>query len=472
MSDSGSDLSLLLSPPGGVVSDAPRRRAGWLLPVAILAGFAVLFLLLFRDHLIPAKPVMVSPALAIEQRAPTSGNPGPAASNRLAFQASGWIEPDPLPIKATALVDGVVDTVHVLEGELVAKGQPLASLIEIDARLARDGVARELDMLRANFDAHCVGTQINLQKLAAEQAGLSADEADADEAADRLRRLERTSSGAVPESDRVAARAGHARSQAAVLGRKARIEEIAHELNRIAYEVLALDAGIKGMEIKLAQAELALERTRVLAPADGRVLRLIAAPGQKKMIGMDDEDSATIAILYDPARLQVRVDVPLADAAGLGVGQRARIRSSLLPDESFDGEVTRILGEADLQRNTLQAKVRILDPDDKLRPEMLCRVEFLETAVTGRAGGAAAVVADDSSGALAVYVPEQAIRDGVVWICDPDSRRVTRREVVPHAETRDGQRRLESGVRPGEWVVRDGTGLRDGQRVRPQLNNP
>lgn len=472
MSDSGSDLSLLLSPPGGAVSDAPRRRAGWLLPVAILAGFAVLFLLLFRDRLIPAKPVMVTPALAIEQRATTSGNPGPAAANRLAFQASGWIEPDPLPIKATALVDGVVDTVHVLEGELVAKGQPLASLIEIDARLARDGVARELDMLRANFEAHCVGTQINLQKLAAEQAGLTADEADADEAADRLRRLERTSSGAVPESDRIAARAVHARSQAAVLGRKARIEEIAHELNRIAYEVLALDAGIKGMEIKLAQAELALERTRVLAPADGRVLRLIAAPGQKKMIGMDDEDSATIAILYDPARLQVRVDVPLADAAGLGVGQRARIRSSLLPDEGFDGEVTRILGEADLQRNTLQAKVRILDPDDKLRPEMLCRVEFLETAVTGRAGGAAAVGADDSSGALAVYVPEQAIRDGAVWICDPDSRRVTRREVVPHEETRDGQRRLESGVRPGEWVVRDGTGLRDGQRVRPQLNNP
>ena len=51
--------------------------------------------------------------------------------------------------------------------------------------------------------------------------------------------------------------------------------------------------------------------------------------------------------------------------------------AACFPTSVFEGEVTRITGEADLQRNTSQAKVRITDPIDQLRPEMLCRVEFL-----------------------------------------------------------------------------------------------
>ena len=43
--------------------------------------------------------------------------------------------------------------------------------------------------------------------------------------------------------------------------------------------------------------------------------------------------------------------------------------------------MTRIVGEADLQRNTLQAKVRVEDPDHRLRPDMLCRAEFLASGV-------------------------------------------------------------------------------------------
>jgi len=151
--------------------------------------------------------------------------------------------------------------------------------------------------------------------------------------------------------------------------------------------------------------------------------------------------------------------VPLADAVGLSVGQRAKVRCNLLPDVVFEGEVTRISGEADLQRNTLQAKVRIANPDEKLRPEMLCRVEFLDTATTGQKSA--------SSGDLSVFVPESVLRDQAVWICDPDSRRVSRRAVDPSNESREGHRRLISGVRPGEWVVLDPSGLRQNQRVNP-----
>ena len=457
MSDILPDPSVLSrgpTPPG------PRRHAAALLPIAILVGFAILFALLFGDRLIPAKDVEVTPARAIE------GIPNPAetstqlvTSGQLLFQASGWIEPDPLPTKVTALTDGVVDQVLVLEGQLVKKGELLATLVEIDSKLAMDLTAREITALKASLEAHRMGTQIANQQMAAEKAGLASDEVDATEAANLLRRIELMPDRAISENDRINARLGKARSLAELDARKARIDEIHHQITRIIHEVTALEQGIQAAEIKLAQAKLAHQRTRIEAPADGRILRLLAAPGQKKMSAMDDIDSATIAILYDPARLQVRVDVPLADAAGLSVGQQAKVRCNLLPDLIFEGEVTRISGEADLQRNTLQAKIRISNPDEKLRPEMLCRVEFLDTSPTSPKS--------PRTGNLSVFVPEKALREQAVWICSPDSHRVSRRAVELSDESREGHRRLISGVRPGEWIVLDPSDLRENQRVNP-----
>ena len=189
------------------------------------------------------------------------------------------------------------------------------------------------------------------------------------------------SKGSITEDERVSVRFDHTRASRKSMRQRRVSQEIAEDLNQIAFQVLAIQARIKGAEVDLEKAELAYSRTKITAPADGRVLALMAAPGQKKMVGMDAEDSSTIAVLYDPEHLQVRVDVPLGDAAGLGVGQRAKIRCNLLPDMVFEGEVTRIEGSADLQRNTLQAKVRIENPSEKLRPEMLCRVEFFETSL-------------------------------------------------------------------------------------------
>ena len=457
-----SDPSVLTrgpTPPG-----APRRRAAALLPIAILAGFVILFSLLFGDRLIPAKDVKVTPARALESIPNPAETPTQLiTSGRLLFQASGWIEPDPLPTNVTALTDGVVDQVLVLEGQLVKKGELLATLVEIDSKLAMDLTGREITVLKASLDAHRIGTQIANQQMAAEKAGLGSDELDATEAADLLRRIELIPDRAISENDRINARLGRARSLAELDARKARIAEINHQLTRITHEVTALEHGIQAAEIKLAQATLAHQRTRIVAPASGRVLRLLAAPGQKKMIATDDVDSATIAILYDPARLQVRVDVPLADAAGLSVGQQAKVRCNLMPDVIFEGEVTRLSGAADLQRNTLQAKIRISNPDEKLRPEMLCRVEFLDTSPNN--------LKPPRIENLSVFVPENSLRDQFVWICDPDALRVSRRAVEPSEESREGHRRLISGVSPGEWIVLDPSDLRENQRVNP-LHQP
>jgi HlyD family secretion protein len=439
----------------------PARRFGaWLFPLAILIGFALIFALLFRGRLMPGKAVAVVPAIAVEEMSDAAAPVSATATGNLLFQASGWIEPDPLPIKATALTDGIVDEVHVLEGELVEKGDLLATLIGIDTRLERDAMAAELADMKASFDAHCAGTQIAMQRMELEKAHLAIAEADAEEAADKLRRYDRMREGAITQDERLAVRLDHSRALSQVEAENAKIAGIAEELTQIAYEIVALQAKIKGAEIALEKADLAHSRTRITAPTAGRVLALKAAPGQKKMVGMDDPDSATIAILYDPAHLQVRVDVPLADASGLSVGQRAKIRCNLLPDEVFEGEVTRIEGSADLQRNTLQAKVRIENPSEKLRPEMLSRVEFFETRTIANA------VSETGSMAIAVYVPGSALTDGVVWVCDPDSMRAEKRQ-VDHSVSEAGLIRIDSGIRPGEWVIEDPTNIEAGQRLKP-----
>lgn len=440
------------------------RFGVWLLPLAILLGFALVFGLLFRDRLLPAKEVSVFIALAVEEKTVGYAKVKTTAESagELLFQASGWVEPDPLPIKATALTDGIVHEVHVLEGELVKKGDLLATLIDDDRRIERDLAAAELADIKASFDAHCVGTQIQIQKMEMEKAALAVAEADAAEAENKLRRYERLSKGSITEDERISVRFNHTRSLAAVAAANARILEVAQNMNRIAYEIVAIQSKIKAGESNLERAELAYDRTKITAPCDGRVLALKAAPGQKKMMGMDEEDSATIAILYDPEHLQVRVDVPLADASRLGVGQVAKIRCNLLPDQVFDGVVTRIEGAADLQRNTLQAKVRIESPSEKLRPEMLCRVEFFEIPILEKA---ADNVEPEGTG-VSVYVPQSAIYDESIWVCDPDTMRAEKRVVIASAK-REDLIRIDEGILPGEWVIVDSSGVKAGQRLKP-----
>ncbi|RPJ35177.1 MAG: HlyD family efflux transporter periplasmic adaptor subunit [Verrucomicrobiaceae bacterium] len=453
-------LQSLTRPADDASHHPPRRMPSWLIPAAIVAGFAVLFLALFKDRLLPAPEVEVATVLATSDQ--NDANPSPKATGNMMFQASGWIEPDPLPIKATALIDGVIDEVLVLEGQFVKKGETLATLVDDDSRLALAAAEENQRTLIAARDSQIASITSARKKLesvrAVHQAALTLQE----DAADQHLRLSKLPKGTVPESDVISARLRHDRERLQSLAAEALSGEAEADIARLELETKVREAEISAAAVRVDQAKLALERTRIVSTIDGRVLRLIAMPGQKKMLAMDDLESSTVAILYQPDKLQVRVDVPLADAAGLSVGQPAKIRCSLLPDRVFTGEVTRITGEADVQRNTLQAKVRIVDPIDSLRPEMLCRVEFF--------GNTSAV--GTSSGSLAVWMPENALTDGAAWVCDPESQRVTRREVQASTETRDGFIRITSGLRPGELVVLSPQGLRERQRVNPTLKQP
>jgi len=227
--------------------------------------------------------------------------------------------------------------------------------------------------------------------------------------------------------------------------------------------VAAADGAAKQREI----AQLAFDRTRIRSHADGVVLKRFVVPGAKRGVAQDDPDSAAILSLFDPAHLQVRVDVPIAEAGRLEVGQPARISTAMLPNRAFTGEVTRVVGQADLQRNTLQAKVAIRGPDPRMRPDVLCRVEFMSVPRRRTADGAAAA----SSAEHSLWVPVAALGEAAtdeqeVWVVDPVERRAARRVVRLGHERREGYRRVLEGLHPNEIVItRPGSELREGGRV-------
>jgi HlyD family secretion protein len=446
----------------------------------------------------------------------SGGGGSDAGGGEFTVQAPGWVEPDPYPVAVAALTDGVVEEVLALEGQAVKKGDVVARLIADDARIAlaqAEAAVRQragdlakaratLAAARSDWDNPTERTRA----VAAHEAMLAESEAElerlpslvaaeaarADELADAARRkAQSAASSAATESELVQARLKAAAQQAVlastrasgpVLEAKVRQEQaelVAARVNaklRIP-ERQALDeaeASVAQAEGALAEAEaqrdearLRLARTEVRAPADGVVMSRYAEPGSAMMLNTDNPRSAQVFRLYDPAKLQVRVDVPLADAARVSVGQRAKVVVGVLPDRAFDGVVTRVVPEADIQRNTLQVKVRIDDPAPQLRPEMLTRVRF-----DGRSTVAGATTQPAGGASQQVFAPEAMLKreaDGRarVWVVDRAAGRAELRDVTAGDARAGGWVAVREGLNPGEELIAgDTAGLRSGQRVR------
>ena len=89
------------------------------------------------------------------------------------------------------------------------------------------------------------------------------------------------------------------------------------------------------------------------------------------MLDAMDPFACVVARLYDPAHLQIRVDIPLAEAAKVAIGDSVEITTETLRGRTFRGTITRFVQEANSQKNTIQIKATLIDPASELKPEML-----------------------------------------------------------------------------------------------------
>ena len=336
-------------------------------------------------------------------------------------QAPGWIEPSPFPVMVPALTPGVVRTVLVLEGERVEAGQVLVEMNDEEQR---------------------IGVRL----------------ADAALAETRAKRREM--------EDELSRKARLVDSGAASAG----------EVSRLKIRIDAMRAAEEGADAERAMRALILERTKVRAPIAGVVMARLAVPG---MIGGGMQDGKPLIELYDPSQLQVRADVPLADAGRIAIGDRAEVTVDVLPDRTFRAEIIRVVHQADIAKNTVQAKVRIIDPDPALKPEMLARVKLFPQ-VSGSGNGStssskdADPAANSNAGQESFWVREDCVDTSstppsVLLIAGLADGRGTieRRAIGSIGEAERGWRPVASGLRAGDMAVRAPlTAPKPGTRVR------
>lgn len=492
------------APASPTLGEVPLPRRRWkthiLLPGAIFLATAGALLLAAGKTLWPATPVHVVPVVV---------KSGVQAAGKVVVQAPGWVEADPFPIAVSALTDGVVSEVLVLEGQPVEAGEIVARLIDADAKLglakaeaaAQEAQAAvvaaeanlkaaerdwenpiELTRKSATAEAELAEKRAELARWPAQLAAEEALAAYKETEYLRIKPLHESDSASTIEMVRAqkeyenqraiadAARANKPIIEAQIAAMDAEVAAArdhlrlrigdTKELEAARAEVAKTKAALAVAEAARDEAGLRLDRTNVRSAAAGIVMNRLVEPGSKLMLDSNEMRSAQVMRLYDPQRLQVRVDVPLADAAKVGVGQPAEVVVDVLPEHVFKGRVTRIVNEADIQKNTLQAKVAIADPVSAIKPEMLARARFFASAEAGAEGQAQRLLLPES-----VLIRHSGGRI-MVWLADQARNVAVPRTVTVGSSTSPGWVEIETGVQPGDRIISNPPeGLKDGTRI-------
>ena len=485
-----------------------RVRRRWIsryaVPLAILGAFGGLFVWAARDSFLPAHVVTITPVIVTRAEVQQEGTP--------LFQAAGWIEPQPSAVLASALAPGVVEEMLVVEGQLVEKGAPIAKLIDSDARIALRQAEANLRLSEAdaqNAEAVLTAARATLENPNELKAALAESESllaettltlgnlpFAIEAASSRRRLAAESlarkeqageavAGRVlreAESELAVAEGALAELQARQPTLQAQLEALGRKRDALRQQlelmtepkraVAAAAAKVAAAKARQDQAQLAvdaarlnLERMIVRAPITGRILTIDARPG-KRLAGMDplsEQTSSTVATLYDPKRLQVRVDVRLEDVPQVQIGQPVTIETAAMKTP-LAGQVQWLTTRADIQKNTLQVKVVINDPPQVITPEMLGQVTFL---------AAPQPVSAETAGEdpLRLLVPRSLIADegsgASVWVANLENGVAERRSVELSRAGTDQLVEITSGLDPTSKLIVGGReSLAPSMRIR------
>jgi len=175
----------------------------------------------------------------------------------------------------------------------------------------------------------------------------------------------------------------------------------------------------------------------LLSPIGGQVVERLVSPGQLLQAG------ATQAFtLSDMNSVWVLVNVYQKDLAYVKTGDPVSVQTDSYPD-TFHGKISFLSPALDPNTRTLQARLEIENPGEKLKKDMYC----VATVVAGVIQNAiavpdAAILRDDQNQPF-VYVATGSNQFG--------------RRSVDIGESQAGQTQILKGLSPGEKVVGDGS---------------
>ncbi|GAB4236301.1 MAG: efflux RND transporter periplasmic adaptor subunit [Acidobacteriota bacterium] len=273
-------------------------------------------------------------------------------------------------------VSGKVEWIGVEKGDRVEKGQLLVKLEdkEFRAQLAQaEAQLRAAQERLAELEAGSRPEEIERAEAELERAETERELAARD--LERIRKLYERGIVARQELDNA----------------EARLRRAAADVQVAAKNLELLRRGPREEQIRQARAEVEhwkaavdyaaamLEATEIRAPVSGTVLRRIAEIGEMvttSYAGGGGAQSATVA-LADLSDLQVELDISQMDFNRLSPDLECVMVPEAYPDREYRCAIDEISPEANRQKASIQVKVKILEPDEYLRPEMSARVTFL-----------------------------------------------------------------------------------------------
>ena len=474
----------------------------WMLLGFLLIGFVAIVAFSVDGQFFTPQSVTVVPVFTTRAEVQQEGT--------VQFQAAGWIEPCPSLVNVAAMLEGVVEAVLVVEGQDVHANQPIARLIDVDVKLAVRQANATLQLRKSELEsreAEWKAAKLRFENpvhllapLAEAQSLLAKSETElaklpfqiriaeaqlkfADESLEGKEASQGAISGRIlsqARSDRLSAFATlqeleqrKPRLDTEIAALRNRADALSRQLALLIDETRQVEdsnarrnataANVNEAELAVELAALRLSRTIVLAPMAGRILRVLTQPGSRVM-GLEvtgTQSSSTVASMYDPNKLQVRVDVRLEDFSNVQPGQTVRIETASLK-KSILGTVLLPTSSANIQKNTLEVKVAIDEPPIGIRPEMLVSASFLAVAAVSDAS-------KSPSEKLGLYVPRELVQsvDGgsFVWIVDASSRAIRRSVLLGKSNTQD-LIEIANGLAPTDRLIASGVAsLKEYSRV-------
>ncbi len=252
------------------------------------------------------------------------------------LNASGYVVAQRKAAVASKVTGRLVSLI-VEEGSRVKEGQVIARLENEDVVAARDQAEANLKIAQANLE------------------GARADLKEATQTFNRDKEL--LARGVISRSQYDTSEARFLRSQASMA---------------------AAEAALRASTAALRSANVALEYTLIRAPFDAVVLTKNADIGDiVTPLGAAANAKAAVVTIADLSSLEVETDVSETNLSLVKVGHPCEIQLDALPDSRFRGILHAIVPTADRAKATVTVKVRFLDKDPRVLPEMRAKVAFL-----------------------------------------------------------------------------------------------
>ena len=337
------DLSRLKIDRSGTAGAAVRKkRPSLILFLGVVAALGLLVALYFAG----------GTAVQVESATVTTAYPSQSFT---LLNATGYVVAQRKAAVASKAT-GRVEWLGVTEGSQVKAGEIIARLENKDVTAAMEQAAASIKVAEANL-------QQGEAELTDAQAAFN-------------RNVDLLAKGFIAPSAHDTTTARYHRAQAAVGG---------------------YQAAIGAARANHRAAQIAVDQTLIRAPFDGVVLTKSANIGDVVTPFSSALDAkGAVVTMADMDTLEVEADVSESNLHQVKLGQPCEIQLDALPDKHLRGVVQRIVPTVDRAKATVLVKVRFVDRDPRVLPEMSAKIAFLEKEMAAEQRTARTVVQPDA----------------------------------------------------------------------------